>query len=152
MNEISIRKATTDDITVLTGLFDQYRVFYQKESDQAAAAVFLRERINNNESVIFVAEELANKKLVGFTQLYPLFSSGRMKKLWLLNDLFVEPEYRGRQISKLLIEAAKTISRETEACGLMLETAKTNTVGNNLYLTTGFQLEEHSNFYFWPNQ
>lgn len=145
---ITIRKALISDVDNVAELFDAYRVFYQKQSDVIAAQDFLTQRFQNQESEIFVAEA-ANKILVGFVQLYPLFSSTRMKRLWLLNDLFVTPEFRGKGISIQLIDKAKELARETNACGLMLETAKTNAVGNNLYPHAGFELDRDHNFYSW---
>ncbi|PZP43428.1 MAG: GNAT family N-acetyltransferase, partial [Pseudopedobacter saltans] len=115
-----------------------------------AASSFLKERIENADSVIFVAED-ESKNLVGFTQLYPLFSSTRMKKLWLLNDLFVHSDFRGKGISVALIEKTKELCQKTDACAVMLETAKSNKIGNNLYPRTGFLLNTESNFYEWTN-
>lgn len=143
-----IRKATIGDIRQLAVLFDAYRVFYEKDSDTAKARAFLSDRIQQNESVIFVAENEENI-LTGFVQLYPLFSSSRMKRLWLLNDLFVAPEQRGRGISVALIDAAKELCRSTDSCGMMLETAKSNTIGNRLYPKTGFELDNAHNYYSW---
>ncbi|MFN8260084.1 MAG: GNAT family N-acetyltransferase [Chitinophagales bacterium] len=143
-----IRKATIGDIRQLAVLFDAYRVFYEKDSDTAKARAFLSDRIQQNESVIFVAENEENI-LTGFVQLYPLFSSTRMKRLWLLNDLFVAPEQRGRGISVALIDAAKELCRSTDSCGMMLETAKSNTIGNRLYPKTGFELDNAHNYYSW---
>jgi ribosomal protein S18 acetylase RimI-like enzyme len=143
-----IRKATIADLTQLADLFDQYRVFYKKESDVEQARIFLAERLQNGDSTIFVAEQ-ADQKLSGFTQLYPLFSSTRMKKLWLLNDLYVNPAYRGKRISVALINKAKELAQETAAVGLMLETAKTNEIGNKLYPKTGFELDSEHNVYSW---
>lgn len=143
-----IRKATIGDIRQLAVLFDAYRVFYEKDSDTAKARAFLSDRIQQNESVIFVAENEENI-LTGFVQLYPLFSSTRMKRLWLLNDLFVAPEQRGRGISVALIDAAKELCRSTDSCGMMLETAKSNTIGNRLYQKTGFELDNAHNYYSW---
>ncbi|TDL99529.1 MAG: GNAT family N-acetyltransferase [Flavobacteriaceae bacterium] len=143
-----IRKATFEDLPQLSILFDLYRFFYGKKSDQKSAEKFLHERIQNGESEIFVAEETEGK-LVGFVQLYPIFSSTRMKKLWLLNDLYVLEDHRGKGISVLLIEKAKELSRNTHACGLILETAKTNHIGNKLYPKTGFELDQDHNYYAW---
>ena len=95
---MAVQQATLNDLNELSILFDNYRVFYEKESDIAAAKIFLQERITNNESVIFVFISDENE-MAGFVQLYPLFSSTRMKKLWLLNDLFVLPVFRGKGIS-----------------------------------------------------
>jgi ribosomal protein S18 acetylase RimI-like enzyme len=145
---MEIRKAALRDLDQLANLFDQYRVFYKKSSDIPAGRGFLQERMTNKESEIFVAINTENQ-FMGFVQLYPIFSSTRMKRLWLLNDLYVAPEYRGQGISVGLIEKAKELCHATNACGLLLETAKTNTVGNQLYPRTDFILESDSNFYVW---
>lgn len=145
---IKIEQATIHHLNQLSVLFDQYRIFYKKSSDVVAAKKFLRERIEKNESVIFVSLDDKNV-MTGFTQLYPLFSSTRMKRLWLLNDLFVDSNCRGKGFSVALIERAKEHCKQTDACGLILETAKTNTIGNKLYPHTGFVLDEEHNYYSW---
>ena len=144
------RKATIQDLPQLALLFDQYRVFYHKESDIPAAESFLKERIEKADSEIFVAEREGD--LVGFVQLYPLFSSTRMKRYWLLNDLFVNENYRGKGFSKELIEEAKELSKSTNAAGILLETGKSNDVGNKLYPSCGFELYDEVNFYEWTNK
>lgn len=145
-----IRKATLQDIGQLSELFDQYRIFYQKEPDLPAAEQFLTERIENRDSEIFIIE--SEGKLLGFVQLYPIFSSTRMKRYWLLNDLFVHENYRGKGFSKQLIEKAKEIAKSTDAGGILLEIGKTNDIGNKLYPSCGFELYDEVNFYEWTNQ
>ena len=139
------RKATLEDLQYLSKLFDEYRVFYHKESDVLAAENFIKERIINKDSEIFVSEE--NGILTGFVQLYPQFSSTRMKKYWLLNDLFVNENFRGKGFSKQLIEDAKTLCKTTNACGILLETGKSNDIGNQLYPSSGFEIYDSVNFY-----
>ncbi len=145
---MKIRLSNLADIHPLAELFDQYRVWYHKDSDIESAIKFLTARMQNKESIVFIAET-ENNSLVGFTQLYPLFSSTRMKRLWLLNDLFVAPDYRAKGISKLLIEAAKNHCRQTGACAMTLETGKDNDIGNQLYPSSGFELNTDYNFYEW---
>lgn len=145
---MKIRKATINDITELSILFDAYRVFYEKESNLKEAEIFLSERINNNESKIFIAES-ESKNIVGFVQLYPIFSSTRMKKLWLLNDLYVDETYRNKGISIALIDVAKKLCITSNSCGMILETEKTNVVGNKLYPKTDFKLDLEHNYYAW---
>jgi GNAT superfamily N-acetyltransferase len=147
---IQVRTCGIEDLDQLAELFDQYRAFYGKPSDIEAGKYFLKERLIHKESVIFVAEDQQNQ-LVGFTQLYPLFSSTRMKRLWLLNDLFVQEAHRGKGISKQLIERSKELCRQTQGCALSLETAKTNHIGNNLYQSSGFELDADNNYYSWYN-
>lgn len=145
---MNIRKAELGDLRSLAELFDQYRVFYKKESDLVGAQSFLKDRIEKNESEIFVSFN-DGEIMTGFTQLYPLFSSTRMQRFWLLNDLYVDAKYRRQGFSVALIERAKTLCRDSGACGMMLETAKLNVEGNELYPKTGFELDIDHNYYTW---
>lgn len=142
-----IHQATPEDLSALSILFDAYRVFYKKESDIDAANVFLRDRMEAEESIVYIAYD--GEQAVGFTQLYPLFSSTRMKRTWLLNDLYVDANHRGKGISKKLIDVAKDLARSTGAAGVSLETEKSNIIGNALYPATDFEMDEDHNFYFW---
>jgi GNAT superfamily N-acetyltransferase len=147
MEKIEIRKATIGDLGELAELFNEYRVFYKKKPDVESAEQFLRERLTKNESEIFVS--FNGIIMTGFAQLYPLFSSTRMKKIWLLNDLFVKEEFRGQGFSKALVERVKELCLQSGACGFMLETAKTNEIGNQLYQKMGLALDKEFNVYNW---
>ena len=142
-----IREAKKSDLDQLSILFDSYRMFYGKESDIDISKKFLENRLRDKDSKVFVCE--VNKILTGFVQLYPLFSSTRVSKYWLLNDLFVGSEHRGKGYSKLLINKAKELVKDSNACGMMLETEKSNKIGNNLYPKTGFKINDLCNFYEW---
>ena len=147
---MQVREAKLSDLKNLSVLFNSYRMFYGKESDIRVAEEFLRSRIENKDSKIFICE--FNNELSGFIQLYPIFSSTRVSKYWLLNDLFVDINKRGKGYSKLLIERSKELVIESKACGMMLETEKSNDIGNLLYPSTGFKKNELCNFYEWvPN-
>jgi GNAT superfamily N-acetyltransferase len=146
---MKIIPATFDWLPQMAVLFDMYRVFYQKTSDITAATDFLKDRLTQNDSQIFLLVAENETQVVGFTQLYPLWSSTRMGKLWLLNDLFIHPAHRGHGFAHLLMERAKQLARETNAVGVMLETAKTNDIGNKLYPKAGFELDTQFNWYHW---
>ncbi len=143
-----IIKAGAEHLDELAPLFDAYRIFYQQHSNVKAGKYFLEERITKNESEIFIAID-DDKRIIGFVQLYPVFSSTRLKKYWLLNDLFVDAASRGKGIAVALIQAVKDLCINSGSCGMMLETAKTNIEGNKLYPKTGFILDENHNYYFW---
>lgn len=147
----SVREVVVNDLEQLTRLFNNYRAFYGKPEEKDKATCFLEDRIRNKDSKIYVAEN-AELQLAGFVQLYPLFSSTRMKKYWLLNDLFVDENFRGQKIAVSLIEEAKKLVVETDACGMYLETGKDNIIGNNLYPKTGFVKYDEVNFYEWENK
>ena len=147
MMKSNTRKATIEDLSQLAQLFDEYRMFYHKSSDISGAEQFISERLENRDSEIFVVEE--DGKLGGFVQLYPLFSSTRMKRYWLLNDLYVNSNSRGKGFSKALIEEAKVLCRTSDSCGMYLETRKENMIGNQLYPSVGFKKYDEVNFYEW---
>lgn len=148
---MKIERIGLDHLDELAKLFDAYRVWYRMKTDLDGARRFLTDRITKGESIIFGAFN-EDDKMVGFTQVYPLFSSTRMGRLWLLNDLFVAPASRGQGISLLLIDRAKSLSMETDAVGVLLETEKSNHIGNQLYPRADFHLEADSNYYFWANE
>lgn len=149
-----IIEASVSHLEPLVNLFDAYRVWYRKTSDKETAHQFLKDRIDQKESVIYLVQDTNTnaEHFCGFVQLYPLYSSTRMRRMWLLNDLFVSSEYRGKGLSKLLIDRAKTLAIETNAAGLLLETEKSNTIGNQLYPSTDFELVDATNYYFWTNK
>jgi len=138
-------------LEAIVPVFDAYRVWYRQPTDVSGARSFLSDRIRNQESIIYGAFD-SSDQIVGFTQLYPLFSSTRMGKLWLLNDLFVQPDCRGQGISLLLIDRAKALASETNAVGILLETETSNQIGNQLYPRAGFHMEDDTNYYFWKNE
>ena len=135
-----IKKAGLEDLDDLAVLFDSYRQFYKQQTDIAAAKEFLQQRLLNNESVIFLAFD--DEVAVGFTQLYPIFTSVGLKKAWLLNDLFVHSDVRKKGIATLLLEAAKEHGRNTASKWLLLETAPDNFSAQALYQKNGWQKAE----------
>lgn len=147
----NILTANPERLDALVELFDAYRVWYEKPSDTKEAKVFLAGLMERGESVVYIAQA-ANGEFVGFTQLYPLYSSTRMKRIWLLNDLYVKPEYRGKGISKALMERAKALAKETDAVEILLETQRSNEIGNQLYPAVGFELNTDFNFYYWTTR
>lgn len=73
MNTLTVRQAVPADLEALALLFDGYRQFYGQPSDISAAHAFLRACFEHGESFVFVA--LDGDTPVGFTLLYPSFSS-----------------------------------------------------------------------------
>lgn len=134
---INIRQAELKDLAAVAAIFEQYRDFYQCNKKSELATDFIKDRMEQEESVIFIAES-DDKTVTGFVQLYPLFSSTGLKKLWLLNDLFVDANYRKQGIAERLIENAKNLARNTSARGLMLETSASNHLAQALYEKVGF--------------
>lgn len=132
--------ANIEHLEALSVLFDQYRVFYDQPSDIDKARLFLQKRFDDRDSVIFAAR--SRDLIVGFTQLYPSFSSVSMKRVWILNDLFVTPSYRNQGVARSLMAIAKQYAQDTEAICISLSTQKTNNVAQALYESLGYERDE----------
>ena len=138
---VAVTQATLADLDALAPLFDGYRVFYGKPSDVAAARAFLQERLALRESVVFLARG-ADGAALGFTQLYPCFSSVSARRLWILNDLFVAGSARGRGVARALMEAARRHALATGALRLVLQTARDNARAQALYESLGYRRDD----------
>lgn len=137
---ITIRPAGLDDLEQLSPLFDSYRQFYAQASDPQLARDFLSERIVRRQSVILLACDEAGRG-VGFTQLFPSFSSVRAAPIYLLNDLFVAATARGRGVGRDLLQAAAAHARASGAVRMVLSTAHDNTTAQRLYESQGWRRE-----------
>jgi GNAT superfamily N-acetyltransferase len=153
-NSLEIVRATLDDLPLIVPLFEGYRQFYKQAPDPEGAWRFLAAHFEENSSVIFLAfrvDEQGERHACGFTQLYPSFSSTALKKLWILNDLFVAPEARRLGAGRALLEAARVFALETQARGLTLKTAVDNHTAQSLYEDAGWKRDEQFysyNLYF----
>ncbi|WP_299122311.1 GNAT family N-acetyltransferase [uncultured Winogradskyella sp.] len=142
---MKIIKAHIDHLEDLVPLFDGYRQFYKQDSDKEGAKHFLLERFKNKDAIIFIAYD--NDKAIGFTQLYPLLSSVSMQPMYLLNDLFVNTNYRGQGIGEALIDKAKQLCIKENNKGLAIQTAFDNPA-QQLYEKLGFKKDTDLHF-FW---
>lgn len=135
---IKARRADATHLDAVAPLFDAYRGFYQQPANLAQSRAFIAERLANDESVIFFAEDDSGEAL-GFVQLYPTFSSIDAHRTWLLSDLFTTPAARGRGVGRLLMNSARDFALQTGAKGLVLETATDNLTAQSLYESLGYE-------------
>lgn len=136
MNSIVVRQAVFSDLEDLAPLFDQYREFQGKSSDVMAARAFLRERFNHGDAVMFIAEDDAAS--VGFAQVYPIYSSISLARVFVLNDLFVSAECRRRGVASKLLAAVEGYAWSHGAARVTLNVARDNDAGRALYEARGW--------------
>ncbi len=145
---MTIIQASTEHLDDLLPLFDGYRIFYRQESNKQAVRNFLKERLTKQDTIIYIA--YLDDKAVGFTQLFPSFSSVSMKPLYILNDLFVNENYRKQGIGVALLNKAKQLCREQNYKGLALQTETANPA-QHLYESLGWKKDTDLQ-YFWTNE
>lgn len=137
------------DLPVVAPLFDGYRQFYGRASDVAAAESFLRARFDHGESIVFLAH--ATGAPVGFTQLYPSYSSVSLARVFILNDLFVVPGLRRAGVGTALLDAAVAHARSLGAVRVSLNTDIQNTSAQAMYEARGWKRDrDYYAYHFSP--
>lgn len=143
-----IQRAQPKDIDQVAPLFNAYRIFYKQKSNIQAAKSFLHERLENRESIILMA--ISENQVVGFAQLYTTYSSVSLQPFYILNDLFVSTEFRGKGIGEKLLKATKELCKNANFKGIALETAKDNPA-QQLYERLEWKKDVDYFHYFWKN-
>ena len=131
-----VRRATSLDTGLVAALFDAYRQFYRRPAGLDGARRFIADRLARGDSAIFLAFDGADA--VGFTQLYPSFSSVSMAPIFVLNDLFVAPGGRRKGVGAALLDAAADHARAEGAVRLTLTTEVSNVTAQSLYERKGW--------------
>lgn len=143
---MTLAPASLEDLDAVATLFDAYRVFYGQPSDLHKARVFMEARLTYDDSHIVLARSESGV-LMGFTQLYPSFSSIRLAPVWILNDLFVDLCFRGRGVGRNLMRHAEDAARAAGACAIGLATHMQNAQAKQLYESLGYVRDEEFDHY-----
>ncbi len=128
---MTIRQARKDDLKDLAKLFAEYRVFYGQDDDIEKTIGFLTNRLDRNDSVVFIA--IDRDTFCGFTQLYPSFTSVGIQEIWILNDLFVNEKHRQQGVAQKLINHVLKFSKDSNRKKVVLSTAYNNDKAQQLY-------------------
>lgn len=142
--DFKIIKGNRSYIKQIGELFDLYRQFYKYESDIVQSTNYIKDRIINKESKIFIAINKNNQAL-GFVQLYETFGSLDLGKIIILYDLYVKKEFRKKNIGKELIVTSHNYAKKIKVKRIQLSTATNNFIGQSLYESLGYIKD--TNFY-----
>jgi len=140
MSEITFSDIGVADIDELLPLFLGYRVFYKREPMPEESRAYMTARFQAGDYTGFFAR--IDGKAVGFAIMSRTFSSGVMKPLWLLNDIFVDPSARKAGVGAALMAKVEAHARETGAARVDLFTAQTNKTAQSVYERAGWQRDE----------
>lgn len=112
-----IRKATAADSALIFDLITKLAVFEKMEKEVVTTVEELRQNIfKNNYAEVIIAEE--EDKPVGFALYFYNFSTFVGKPGLYLEDLFVEPDCRGKGYGKKLLAELSKIAK-SKNCGRM---------------------------------
>ena len=139
MQDFLVRPATREDIEHLLPLVRGYRVFYKQQPDATREREFVENHLRNGTSAIYIAE--VDEKAAAFMQLFRTHSTVHLAPSWILEDLYVDPQFRNRGIAAALLQRAVEHAREDGASGMFLETASDNTAAQSVYEAAGWTRE-----------
>ena len=145
---MTVVRVSLPDVSRAAPLFAAYREFYGQPYDLEAASTFLTERIERDESIVLIA--LDGDEPIGFTQIYPSFTSTGLAAIWILNDLFVSPDARGTGAVDELLNTTADMAKDAGAAAVELATAHTNLRAQAVYNRHGYQLDETYKHYDKP--
>ena len=137
---IKVRQTTISDLSEVSEIFNKYRQFQGEKNDLIASRQFINERFEHSESTIFIAEN--GSKIVGFAQLYPLFSSVSLSRVFILNDLYVCESVRRRGVAKELLKSVEEFAFSKNASRVTLNVAIDNVKGQALYKAANWKQDE----------
>jgi GNAT superfamily N-acetyltransferase len=133
---IEIRPARTDEIEEMLPLIRAYCEFYETVPNDAGLREMFEILINDPEQgAVFIARH--DGRAVGFATLDWKWSSLKAARIGYLEDLFVEPETRGRGIADALIETCAQRCREHGRQAMQWMTAPDNHRAQKVYDRTG---------------
>ena len=135
--KFNIIEAKSKHIEQVGELFDLYRQFYKYESNLIESTNYIKDRIKNNESIIFIAINDANEA-IGFVQLYETFGSLDLGKIIILYDLYVKEDHRKNNIGRQLMIRSHEYAKKIKAKRIQLSTAIDNFIGQSLYESLGY--------------
>ncbi len=134
-----IVQATLEHLDLLTPMFIKYREFYGELPLPDSSRKFLENRLKRKESVIYMALADEEDRLLGYCQLYPSFSSLSLKRVWILNDIYVAEEARRQLVADRLLQTAKKMAKDTNAIRLRVATSQNNLAAQKTYESIGFR-------------
>ena len=135
--EFKIIEAKLNHIEQVGELFDLYRQFYKYESNLIESTNYIKDRIINKESIIFIALNDVNQAM-GFVQLYETFGSLDLGKIIILYDLYVKKDHRKNKIGRQLMLKSHEYAKKINAKRIQLSTAIDNFIGQSLYESLGY--------------
>lgn len=140
---MEIRRVVAADIPSLVELMVDYVVGFYHQKDQSAQKIEQHIHYilaNPREGTQFVLVEA--DKILGFATLYYSYSTLRLQRIAILNDLFVSSAARGRGFGEALFKHCLQFVKDAGVAYLQWETTKDNAVARSLYEKMGGEVSD----------
>jgi GNAT superfamily N-acetyltransferase len=136
-NDVEIAPIASGEFEQLLPLIAAYQRFYEVEEidEERNRSFFHRFLAPSEVGLLLGARE--GDRFLGYACLYWHFSSTLARDTVLMNDLYVEPDTRGKGVGRALIEASADVARERGAAHLEWATEPDNHTAQRLYDSTG---------------
>jgi GNAT superfamily N-acetyltransferase len=137
MHNLHVRVARESDTDAVTALMYEYIVVFYKSPSPSIEKLqsLIQMLLEGREGIQFVAE--SDGRIVGFTTLYFTYSTTRVNKIVMMNDLYVIEEMRGKGVAGKLFEACSTYTNDNDYAAMVWETAKDNKRAQRFYEKMG---------------
>ena len=127
-----IRKIQLKDKKHWEELYKGYANFYKVEMNDKILKTVWNWLNNNNHELKGICYEI-DGKIVGLAHYRKLLSPLKGKYIGYLDDIFVNPEYRGQKIGKKLLDKIKEISKSNGWNLVRWQTDEDNFTAKRLY-------------------
>jgi GNAT superfamily N-acetyltransferase len=129
---MKIRHLSKSDYTQWRELWDQYLVFYKHQLPEAQTQLTFQRLTDPGHGIYALVME-HEEKVIGFTHSSFTHSTWSQNPEIYLEDLFVDPAYRGMGAATALIEAVAQFGADQGAKRMYWQTLKDNETAQRLY-------------------
>ncbi len=144
-----IEEVTSQNFEEILPLIKEYQIFYGVEQiDEKKNQNFFSQFAQSHDNGILHLYKVANKA-IGFTTIYKGFSSTRSEAVAILNDLYIQPSYRGNGYARELIDNAVITAKLMGFSRLQWLTAGNNDPAQKLYNKVG---ANKSSWFFYAKE
>jgi len=118
-------------------LFDEYRQHYGANPAPGAVAGWMMDQVAGDHMRVYVASR--DDRAAGICSVAVVPAALTLRTVWLLRDLYVDPDSRRHGIARALLAHVADAARAESAHRLSLQTEATNARALELYAKAGFE-------------
>jgi GNAT superfamily N-acetyltransferase len=130
-----------DDLPELLPLMRSYCDFYRVAPSDTALLALARALIAGPAQGMQLLAREQDGTAAGFATIYWSWSTSAAARIGIMNDLYVDPSWRGRRLGERLISACAAECRRIGAVALEWQTAPDNVRAQSLYERIGGRRE-----------